>query len=368
MKVLRSIHSVLGIICGLANDALACLRSTFHSRTALMAENLFLRKQLSFYQEHQIKPRRLTDAARLSLVFWSHFFDWKPALLVVKPATLIGWHRKAYRLFWKWKSQPGRPRIPPDLRQLIVQMVRENPTWGEEHIADELWLKLGIKVSPRTVRAYWPVQDPSRHLRLASQTWNTFVRNHAKAILACDFMIAVTARFRILYVFVVMEIGSRRIVHCAVTAHPTAEWTLQQLREAIPGDYPYRFLIHDRHATFSTELDTAVRSWDVAVLKTPVRTPQANAFCERLIGTIRRECLDFMIPLNERHLRRVLREWVTHYDRGRPHSSLGPGIPECRTTPPERNCRHRLEAHERVTAAPILGGLHHEYGLERSAA
>jgi hypothetical protein len=144
------------VACGLANDALAFLGSTFRSRTSLMAENLFLRKQLAFYQEHQIKPRRLTNAARLSLVFWSRFLDWKAALLVVKPATLIGWHRQAFRLFWKWKSRPGRPRIPSNLRQLIAQMVRDNPTWGEERVADELWLKLGIKVSPRTVRAYWP--------------------------------------------------------------------------------------------------------------------------------------------------------------------------------------------------------------------
>jgi len=258
---------------------------------------------LAFYQEHQIKPRRLTDAARFSLVFWSRFFEWKSALLIVKPATLIGWHRQAFRLFWKWKSRPGRPRIPSDLRQLIGELVRDNPTWGEERVADELWLKLGIKISPRTVRAYWPTDAPSRYPRVASQNWNTFVRNHAKALLACDFMIAVTARFRILYVFVVMEVGSRRIHHCNVTSHPTAEWTIQQLREAIPSDHKYRFLIHDRHATFSSELDTVVAALGVRAVKTPVQTPQANAFCERLIGTIRRECLDFMIPLNERHLR-----------------------------------------------------------------
>ena len=300
------------------------------------------------------------------LVLWSRLFDWRSALLVVKPATLIGWHRKAFRLFWKWKSRPGRRRIPSDLRQLIVQMVLDNPTWGEERVAHELWLKLGIHVSPRTVRAYWPAGDPRSHRR--SQTWNTFVRNHARALLACDFMVAVTARFHILYIFVVMEIGSRRILHCNVTAHPTAQWTIQQLREAIPSDHEYRFLIHDRHATFSSELDAAVASLGLQVLKTPIRTPQANAHCERLIGTMRRECLDFMIPLNDRHLRRILREWVSHYNRGRPHSRLGPGIPGQRSTPPPRAHRHCFEKGERVTSLPILGGLHHEYALERSAA
>jgi transposase InsO family protein len=244
-------------------------------------------------------------------------------------------------------------------------MVRENSTWGEERIAHELWLKLGIHVSPRTVRAYWPAKGPSSNRR--SQNWNTFVRNHARALVACDFMVAITARFHVIYILVVMEIGSRRILHCNATPHPTAEWTIQQLREAIPSDHEYRFLIHDRHATFSSELDAAVANLGLQVLKTPIRTPQANAYCERLIGTMRRECLDFMIPLNERHLRRIVREWVSHYNRGRPHSRLGPGIPEKKTEPPYRTHRHRFEEEERVTSMPVLGGLHHEYAFERVA-
>jgi hypothetical protein len=150
--------------------------------------------------------------------------------------------------------------------------------------------------------------------------------------------------------------------------HPTAEWTIQQLREALPSDHEYRFLIHDRHATFSLELDEAVAGLGLQVLKTPVRTPQANACCERLIGTMRRECLDFMISLNERHLRRIVREWVSHYNRGRPHSHLGPGIPDQRTAPPFRAHRHRFETGEQVVSTSILGGLHHEYALERVAA
>jgi transposase InsO family protein len=316
----------------------------FRSRNALIAENLFLRKQLAFFQEREIPPRRLTDAARLWLVIWSHFFDWRSALVVVKPATLIGWHRKAFQLFWRWKSRPGRRRIPLALRQLIAQMVRENPTWGEERIAHELWLKLGIRVSPRTVRAYWPNKDPRSGRN--SQTWSTFVRNHARSLLACDFMVAVTARFQILYIFVVMEIGSRRIVHCSLTPHPTAEWTIQQLRSAVPSDHDYRFLIHDRHATFSSELDATIAALGPQVLKTPVRTPQAKAYCERLVGTMRRECLDYVIPLNERHLRRILREWVSHYNHGRPHSRLGPGIPDRRSEPPYRAQPHRFEKGE----------------------
>jgi len=351
---------------GLAGEAPSLIRVSLRSRAALIAENLFLRKQLAFCQERELRPRRLTNAGRLWLVFWSRFFDCRTALPVVKPATLIGWHRKTFRLFWRWKSRPGRRRIPQDLRQLIVQMVRENPTWGEERIAHELWLKLGIHVSPRTVRAYWPAKDPWSDQR--SQSWNTFVRNHARAVVACDFMAAVTARFQVIYIFVVMEIGSRRILHCNATPHPTAEWTIQQLREAIPSDHEHRFLIHDRHATFSSELDAAVANLGLQVLKTPIRTPQANAYCERMIGTMRRECLDLMIPFNERHLRRIIREWVSHYNRGRPHSRPGPGIRDQRTAPPYRLHRHRFDEEERITSTSILGGLHHEYALERAAA
>jgi putative transposase len=366
-KITRFIWSVVLFLINSVTQGFQFLSSSFTSRRVLVAENLFLRKQLAFYQEHQIRPRRLTSAARCSLLFWSQFFDWRDALVIVKPETLIGWQRKGFKLFWKWKSRPGRPRIPVDLRQLIEKMARDNPTWGQARIADELSLKLGIQVSPRTVRAYWPLIPPTRP-RLASQSWQGFIRNHAQAIVACDFMVASTARFRVLYIFLLMEIGSRRILHCNVTKHPTASWTVQQFREAIPSDHSYRFLIHDRHATFSTELDTAVEHFGITPIRTPVRAPQANAFCERLIGTVRRECLDYVIPLGEHHLRAILREWVSHYNKGRPHSSLGPGIPDRRTALPRRIHRHRFEPEERVVSTAILGGLHHEYGLRQAAA
>jgi len=185
------------------------------------------------------------------------------------------------------------------------------PDLGTEHIANELRLKLGIRVSPRTVGKYWL----------------TFVRNHAQAMVACDFFVVVTARFRILYVFVLMELGRRRILHCNVTDHPSAEWTLQQLREALPDDHPLRFLIHDRDSILSMELDQAVAAMGVRVLRTPPQAPKANAVCERVVGTIRRECLDFLIPLGQRHLKHTLNRWILYYNHGRVHMSLGPGIP-----------------------------------------
>ncbi len=250
-------------------------------------------------------------------------------------------------------------------------MARQNPTWGQERVADELAVKLGIFVSPRTVRAYWPATPDRRGpKRTPSQHWSTFVRNQAQAILACDFLVSVTAGFRVLYVFVVMEIGTRRILHFNVTRHPTAAWTLQQFREAIPSDHGYKFLIHDRDSIFSAELDNTLNSFGLKVLRTPIQSPKANAYCERLMGTIRRECLDYMIPFSEKHLRQVLREWMTHYNYGRPHASLGPGIPNPGPRPPVSSTRHRheLPSDSRIKVKDILAGLHHEYSLEREAA
>ena len=179
----------------------------------------------------------------------------------------------------------------------------------------------------------------------------------------------VTATFRVLYVFVVMEVGTRRIVHHNVTAHPTADWTLQQFREALPGDHPYRYVVHDRDRIYSKELDQGAESLGVRVLRTPVRSPKANGYCERLVRTVRRECLDFLIPLSEAHLKRTLVEWVAHYNHGRPHSGLGPGIPApLSAAPPVSANRHEIPRDSGVRAKAILGGLHHEYALSKLAA
>jgi putative transposase len=225
-----------------------------------------------------------------------------------------------------------------------------------------------ISVSPRTMRHYWPENlQPSP--RPSGQRWATFVRNHAKAMVACDFVVVVTARFRILYVFVVMEVGSRKLLHVNATSHPTSSWTLQQLREAIPSDHGYRWLIHDRSGIFSTDLVGSVDALGVIILRTPVQAPEANAYCERLIDSLRRECLDWFIPLSEKHLRKLVREWSAHYNHGRPHLSLGPGIPD----PPrgllvkQQPGRHIIPYNSLIRKRPILGGLHHEYCFEEVA-
>jgi transposase InsO family protein len=302
------------------------------------------------------------------MVLLGQLCNWKQVLVIVRPGTFVRWHRKAWRLFWSHKSHCERPPVPPEIRALIRAMARDNP-WGEERIADELRTKLGISLSPRTVANYMP-KPPDRDPRgRGDQRWATFVRNHAEAIVACDFCTAVTATFRTLYVFVVMEVGSRRLLHVNVTAHPTADWTLQQLREALPGGHSYRFLIHDRDAIYSRHLDESITALGVNVLRTPKQAPRANAFCERLIGTLRRECLDYLVPFGEKHIRRLLRRWKLHYNRGRPHSNLGPGFPEpTEGLPVEPQVhRHRLPPGVHAVAHPVLGGICHDYRLEDAA-
>jgi putative transposase len=262
------------------------------------------------------------------------------------------------------KSRAGRPPIPKELRELIRRMARENLLWGEERIANELLLKLEIRISPRTVRKYLPKRPPGRPR--GDLRWSTFLRNQATAILACDFFVAVTATSRLLYVFVVIEHGTRRLAHVNVTTHPSAAWTLQPLRAVIADAEDHKYLIHDRDSIFARRLDDSIRALGLAVLRSPFLSPKANAICERVIGTIRRECLDRMIPLSEAHLRSILRKWVAHYNGGRPHSALGPAVPgppagSARTSKAEPRCRWTPGA--LVRAKSVLGGLHHEYSI-----
>jgi putative transposase len=219
------------MVLRLVSDLIGLLVLTVWSRRSIQAENLLLRRQLALFKEREVKPRRVDAATRLSLAWLSRLCDWRSCVIVVRPETIVRWHRAGWRLFWRYKSRPGRPPIALELRQLIRRMASENPLWGEERIANELLVKLGICVSPRTVRKYMPVRPPG-HPR-DDQRWSTFLRNHATAILACDFFVAVTATFRMLYVFVVIEHSTRRLVHINVTAHPNADWTLQQLREVV---------------------------------------------------------------------------------------------------------------------------------------
>ena len=291
---------------------LTFLGALFKSQRQLALENLAPRQQVAMLRQ-SVKRPRAKHADKLFWIFFSRHVDgWRTLLHGLHPDTVVSWHRQGFRLFWRWKSRPGRPPIPPELRTLIREMARDNIGWGEERIANELLLKLGIQISPRTIRKYMPKRPKGQPH--GDQRWSTFVANHAKAIVACDFLTVVTATFKFLYVFVIKEIETRKLIHTNVTDHPTAAWTLQQLREAIPSDHTYRFLIHDRDCIFSADLDKSIRNLGLRVLKSPYRSPLANCFCERVIGTLRRECLDYVIPLGRSHLHRIVKEWACYYN------------------------------------------------------
>jgi putative transposase len=355
---------LLRIVVRLLADLVELIALSVRPRRAIEAENLVPRRQLALLKERGVRPRRIDAATRASLALLSRWCDWRSCLVVVRPETVLRWHRAGWRLFWRCKSRPGRPPIPLELRQLIRRMATENPLWGEERIANELLLKLGLRVSPRTVRKYMPKWPPGR-LR-GDRRWSTFLRNHAKAIVACDFFVTVTATFRLLYVLVLIEHGSRRLVHFNITQHPSAAWMLQQLRAAIGCGDAYRYLLHDRDSIFAKTLDESIQDFGITVLKSPPHSPKANAICERLIGTIRRECLDWLIPLSESHLRSILKSCVGHYNHGRPHMALGPGVPDPPSAVAQRATqlsRHRIGEHLVVHVRSVLGGLHHEYSL-----
>ena len=358
------LRAIIGFLADLVRFGMLFFRST----SSIRAENLVLRRQLARYIERGVKPRRIDHVTRVSLALFTRLCNWRDSVVNVRPSTIVRWHRLGWRIFWRLKCRAGRPPIPAELRILIRRMARVNPIWGQERIAYELLLKLGIRVSPRTVAKYMPKQPPSQPR--GDQRWSTFLMNHAKAIIACDFFVAVTATFRVLYVFVVIEHGRRRLAHVNVRANPTAEWALQQLREVVGEGGADQYLIHDRDGIFSRHLDDSIRALGLEVLKSPVASPKANAICERVIGTIRRECMDWLIPISETHLRAILKEWVAHYNGGRCHGALGPGVPDPPSelsVLPKSETRHRLAAGSFVLAKSILGGLHHGYSLVRRA-
>jgi len=305
----------------------------------------------------------------MSLALVSRLFDWRSARVVVRRETLSRWHRAGWALLWRWKSRPGRPPIPFELRQLIRRMATDHPLWGEERIANELLLELGLRVSPRRVGEHMPTRAPGRPH--SDQRRPTFLRNYAKAIVACDFFVTASVTFRLRYVFVVIHHGSRRLLHFNLTAHPSAAWTLQQLREAIGFEDGDRYLMHDRDSIFGKNLKASIERLGLKIIKSPICSPMTNAICERVIGTIRRECLDWLIPLSEAQLRWILKSWIVHYNRGRVQMSLGPGVPgppapELVVKP--QNSRHRLDAGLRVRVTSVLGGLHHDYSLATAHA
>jgi putative transposase len=330
------------------------LHDLVRTQPQLIAENALLRQQLIVLNRSVIRPHLTNTDRSLLVLLASRVRTGKDALLIVKPETVLRWHRQGFRLVWKRKSRAGsrKPRIPVATIALIKGMAVDNRLWGVKRIQGEL-LKLDITVSKRTIgRSIRQV----RPLRPPGQRWARFLQNHAREIWACAFLQLHDALFRPLFAFVITELGSRRIVHVGVTRAPTDGWTAQQLREATPFGETPRYLIRDNDAKFGSHFEAVATGSGIAVLRTPIRAPRANAICERLLGSIRRECLDHVLILSEAHLRRILNEYVGYFNRSRPHQGINQHVPE-----PGDTAASPVSGGAQVVAFPVLGGLHHVY-------
>jgi transposase InsO family protein len=345
---LLAMHNVLAM--------LTALSALFKTATTLRLENIALRQQLGVLRRSAPRRLKLTTSDRLFWVWLSRVWaDWRAMLMIVKPETVVAWHRKGFRLFWRWKirhGKPGRPAVSKEARDLIRTMSRTNPLWGAPRIHAEL-VKLGIKISEPTVSKYMV-----RHSKPPTQTWRTFLENHVQNLVSVDFFTVPTIRFQILYVFLVLAHDRRRILHFGVTAHPTAEWAAQQLREAFPWDSAPRYLLRDRDQIFGQDFREQVKAMGIEEVLSAPRSPWQRAYVERVIGSIRRECLDHVIVLNETSLRRILASYFVYYHEWRTHLSLDKDAPEPRPIQPPHLGP--------VVEFPSVGGLHHHY--ERRAA
>ena len=342
---------MIRVICCL----LAALCSYFHNQSHVQLEILALRHQVAVLQRSVQRPK-LRPIDRWLWVVLSRIFDgWRDSLLIVKPKTVIGWHRTAFRKYWTWKSRhrrPGRPTVSHEIRKLIRQMSRSNPRWGAPRIHGEL-LKLGIDICETTVAKYMPRRpsDPS-------PTWKSFLTNHLDQTVALDFFVVPTLTFRILFILVILAHDRRRVLHFNVTAHPTAEWTRQQLVEAFPWDSAPRYLLRDRDSIYGGVFKQGARNFDIEEVVTAYRSPWQNPFVERLIGSIRRECTNHIIVFSEVSLRRLLKSYFLYYADSRTHLALDKDAPNPRVVQSSETGP--------VVEIPQVRGLHHRY--ERRAA
>jgi transposase InsO family protein len=319
------------------------------SRRELVVENATLRHQLSVLRRTGGRPRLgLTDRLRL-LVGAALLPAWRRAIVVVQPETILKWHRAGFRLFWRHRSKSGnRARLNADTIELIRNMAKSDRLWGAERIRGEL-LKLGIKVSKRTIQKYM------RGIRTnhGGQSWATFLANHADATWACDFIQAYDVLFRQVYAFFIVHLGSRKVVYTAACRNPTQEWTAQQLRNAtMDGDAP-KILLRDRDDKFGASFDRVAKGVGTRVIKTAVRAPDMNAVAERFVGSARREMLDHVIVLGDGHLGRLVGKYKQYFNEARPHQGIGQRIPGKPAAV--------ADITKPIVASPVLGGLHHDY-------
>jgi transposase InsO family protein len=322
----------------------------------LVLENLALRQQLAVLRKETPRPAVRT----VDRVFWvalSRLWPrWKEALHLVKPETVIAWHRAGFRLFWTWRSRPskgGRPPASEETQRLVRQLAADNPGWGAPRIHGEL-RKLGLRVAQSTVASLLlKVRGPPGPRKPPSQTWRAFLKNHLTQAAAMDFFVIPTAGFKLLYGFVIIEHGRRRIRHVAVTTQPTAAWVSQQLREACPFDTAPAFLHRDRDGIYSEAVSDTIKAMGIEEVLSAPRSPWQNPYCERVIGTLRRELFDHVIVTGEAHALALLKEYVEYYNGSRTHLSL------VKDAPNEREVE--LPSAGPVHVREVLGGLHHRY-------
>jgi len=318
-------------------------------------ENAAMRQQLGVFKRNVKRPR----LSQWDRVFWIGLMtiwkDWRSALVIVRPETVIGWQRRRFKRYWWRLSQrkgPGRPPVGSEIRHLVRNMVAANPTWGAPRIHGEV-LKLGFEISERTISRLMPERD-----KRPSQTWKTFLHNHVGQLVSVDFFTVATIQLRVLYVFVLLAHDRRRVLHFNVTEHPTAFWAAQQIVEAFPEDSAPRYLVRDRDGVYGHAFTARVEGMGIEEVRIAARSPWQNCYVERVIGSIRRECLNHIIVINDWHLRRILKSYFGYYHESRTHLSLEKDAPNSRKVQPRESGR--------IVQVPEVGGLHHRY--ERRAA
>lgn len=349
--------SMVRAVVGLLISTLRSCGALFRSRREQAIIELALRQQLAVYVHKHPRPR-LSPLDRAFWVALSRVWPrWRAALVVVRPETVVRWHRKAFRGYWRWISKPGpgRPPISEEIQALIVRMATENG-WRARKIREEL-AKLGIRLGKTTISRYLPKPAPGQD---PQQRWTTFLRNHRDVIAGMDFFVVPTVHFKLLYAWFAIDHGRRRILHFNVTAHPTAGWVMQQLREAFPGVTDHRYLIFDNDAIFSPELVRSMPSFGICPKRTALRSPWQNGTAERFVGSVRRELLDHVVVLNEDHLRRLLREYIEYYNTERVHTAIS-------DAPEGREVELRPSDHAKVVGLPRVGGLQHRYTWAEAA-
>jgi transposase InsO family protein len=324
------------------------LVSPFRTRARLEAEIVMLRHQLNVLRRRVPSKPKLRVVDRLLFV-WLHrlFPSVLDAITIVQPETLIRWHRTTFRLYWRWKSRArgGRPKVPMEIRRLIREMSLANRLWGAPRIHGEL-LKLGIEVAQSTVAKYMVRSGRGR-----SQTWKTFLHNHAAGIAAMDFLVVPTVGFKLLFVLVILRHQRRRLISLSVTANPTAEWIAHQITDAFPWNEAPDYLIRDRDGSYGHAVTRRLAAMGIRDHPTAPRSPWQNGHAERLMGSIRRECLDHIVVFGDAHLRRILAAYTGYYNELRTHLSLSKDSPSHRS----------IQRFGKIIPRPILGRLHHEY-------